>query len=125
VSKRAGRKKDGGGSKQVAGAGQKSQFATKAVFETTKKKEVGVSDLTLISKVSNEAINENLKKRFENAEIYVSRHPTSAAMPHKCVHERAQETRLTLFTDIHWTCAGVRQSFPRSYVAVPMRLFTS
>jgi myosin-1 len=33
---------------------------------------VGVSDLTLISKVSNEAINDNLKKRFENREIYVS-----------------------------------------------------
>lgn len=32
---------------------------------------MGVSDLTLISKISNEAINENLKKRFENAEIYV------------------------------------------------------
>jgi myosin-1 len=31
---------------------------------------VGVSDLTLISKISNEAINDNLKKRFENAEIY-------------------------------------------------------
>jgi myosin heavy subunit len=31
-----------------------------------------VSDLTLISKISNEAINDNLKKRFENAEIYVS-----------------------------------------------------
>jgi len=30
-----------------------------------------VSDLTLISKITNEAINENLKKRFENAEIYV------------------------------------------------------
>lgn len=43
----------------------------KAVFESTKKKEVGVSDLTLISKISNEAINDNLKKRFENAEIYV------------------------------------------------------
>lgn len=43
----------------------------KAQFDTTKKKEVGVSDLTLISKVSNEAINENLKKRFENREIYV------------------------------------------------------
>lgn len=43
----------------------------KATFDTTKKKEVGVSDLTLISKVSNEAINDNLKKRFENAEIYV------------------------------------------------------
>ena len=43
----------------------------KAVFESTKKKEVGVSDLTLLSKISNETINENLKKRFENAEIYV------------------------------------------------------
>lgn len=42
----------------------------KAAYETTKKKEVGVSDLTLISKISNEAINDNLKKRFENAEIY-------------------------------------------------------
>ena len=31
---------------------------------------MGVSDLTLLSKVSNEAINENLKKRFENGEIY-------------------------------------------------------
>jgi myosin-1 len=73
VTKRAGRKKDAGGSKQATGSsggGQKSKFATKAVFESTKKKEVGVSDLTLISKISNEAINENLKKRFENAEIY-------------------------------------------------------
>ncbi|KAK5992925.1 Myosin-1 [Cladobotryum mycophilum] len=42
----------------------------KAMFEVTKKKEIGVSDLTLLSKVSNEAINENLKKRFEGAEIY-------------------------------------------------------
>ena len=32
---------------------------------------MGVSDLTLLSKISNEAINDNLKKRFENAEIYV------------------------------------------------------
>lgn len=68
VSKRAGRKKDAG-----AGGQPKAQFAKKAVFESTKKKEVGVSDLTLISKVSNEAINENLKKRFENGEIYVRR----------------------------------------------------
>ena len=36
----------------------------------SKKKEIGVSDLTLLSKVSNEAINDNLKKRFEGAEIY-------------------------------------------------------
>lgn len=44
----------------------------KAVFESTKKKEIGVSDLTLLSKISNEAINENLKLRFEHDEIYVS-----------------------------------------------------
>ncbi|KAF2806649.1 uncharacterized protein BDZ99DRAFT_573394 [Mytilinidion resinicola] len=69
VSKRAGRKKDASSSKQST-AGPKAQFAKKAVFESTKKKEVGVSDLTLISKISNEAINDNLKKRFENAEIY-------------------------------------------------------
>ncbi|KAJ8117286.1 hypothetical protein OPT61_g1498 [Boeremia exigua] len=71
VSKRAGRKKDAAAAGGAARPGQqKAQFATKAVFETTKKKEVGVSDLTLISKISNEAINDNLKKRFENGEIY-------------------------------------------------------
>lgn len=42
----------------------------KATFDIAKKKEVGVSDLTLLSKVSDEAINENLKKRFENGIIY-------------------------------------------------------
>ncbi|PNY24882.1 Myosin-1 [Tolypocladium capitatum] len=42
----------------------------KATFEVTKKKEIGVSDLTLLSKVSNEAINDNLEKRFRGAEIY-------------------------------------------------------
>lgn len=73
MTKRAGRKKDNAGGKshrddaRGGGGGVK-----RAVFESTKKKEVGVSDLTLISKISNEAINENLKKRFENAEIYVS-----------------------------------------------------
>lgn len=55
----------GGGHAGAAGGRPK-----KATFETTKKKEIGVSDLTLLSKVSNEAINENLKKRFEGAEIY-------------------------------------------------------
>jgi myosin heavy subunit len=79
-SKRAGRKKAA-----EAGGQLPSQFAKKAVFESTKKKEVGVSDLTLISKVSNEAINDNLKKRFENGEIYV-RCPTSAnPARHRCV----------------------------------------
>jgi myosin I len=72
VTRRAGRKKDATGSRQPAGdsGGKGKGFAKKAVFETTKKKEVGVSDLTLISKISNEAINDNLKKRFENREIY-------------------------------------------------------
>ncbi|KAI9741079.1 MAG: class II myosin [Cirrosporium novae-zelandiae] len=69
VSKRAGRKKDHGAHKAAPSSGGKPQIK-KAMFESTKKKEVGVSDLTLISKISNEAINENLKKRFENAEIY-------------------------------------------------------
>ena len=115
MSKRAGRKKDGGGSKPAAGGG----FAAKAVFESTKKKEVGVSDLTLISKVSNEAINENLKKRFENAEIYVRRRPESAAPRQKCAHGTARGIKLMLVADIHWTCAGVRQPFSRPYVATP------
>ncbi|KAL2754955.1 hypothetical protein ACRALDRAFT_2042781 [Sodiomyces alcalophilus JCM 7366] len=42
----------------------------KATYEVSKKREIGVSDLTLLSKVSNEAINDNLKKRFEAREIY-------------------------------------------------------
>ncbi|KAF7547444.1 hypothetical protein G7Z17_g7717 [Cylindrodendrum hubeiense] len=54
------------GSSGAGGSGKPK----KATFETTKKKEIGVSDLTLLSKVSNEAINDNLKKRFEGAEIY-------------------------------------------------------
>lgn len=44
----------------------------KAVYESGKKKTVGVDDLCLLSKISNEAINDNLKVRFENREIYVS-----------------------------------------------------
>ena len=69
VTKRAGRRKDAPAATGGGGGGKPQ--VKKAVFESTKKKEVGVSDLTLISKISNEAINENLKKRFENAEIYV------------------------------------------------------
>jgi myosin-1 len=39
--------------------------------EGVKKKQVGVSDMTLLTKITNEAINENLQKRWQNAEIYV------------------------------------------------------
>lgn len=42
----------------------------KAEFDLHKKKEVGVSDLTLLSKISDESINENLHKRFMNGTIY-------------------------------------------------------
>ncbi|KAF2675074.1 myosin IC heavy chain [Microthyrium microscopicum] len=69
VTKRAGRKKDAGASRSNDASKSKGPIK-RAVFESTKKKEVGVSDLTLISKISNEAINDNLRKRFENAEIY-------------------------------------------------------
>ncbi|RKF73816.1 Myosin-1 [Golovinomyces cichoracearum] len=65
-------KKDG-----TAGVSERSRAAAggntnikKATFDISKKKDVGVSDLTLISKVTNEAINDNLKKRFEHGEIY-------------------------------------------------------
>jgi len=67
ISRRPKDKAGGGGR---AGGAQGGARPMKATFETTKKKEIGVSDLTLLSKVSNEAINENLKKRFEGREIY-------------------------------------------------------
>ncbi|KAJ5818819.1 Myosin-1 [Penicillium riverlandense] len=63
-----------GRSKAVADVGDGRQAGKaqvkKATFESTKKKEIGVSDLTLLSKISNEAINDNLKLRFEHDEIY-------------------------------------------------------
>jgi myosin I len=67
VTKRAGRasKAPGTATKQTA-----KPVVRKAVYETSRKKEVGVSDLTLLSKISNESINENLRKRFEHHEIY-------------------------------------------------------
>ncbi|ODQ44208.1 hypothetical protein PICMEDRAFT_18465 [Pichia membranifaciens NRRL Y-2026] len=54
-----------GGSSSGANGGIK-----KATYDHAKKKEVGVSDLTLLSTITDEAINDNLKKRFENGIIY-------------------------------------------------------
>ncbi|KAJ8104152.1 P-loop containing nucleoside triphosphate hydrolase protein [Lipomyces tetrasporus] len=68
ITKRAGRRAQQGG--QPAKQPAKRGAVKKAVFDSTKRKEVGVSDLTLLSKVSEDAINENLKKRFENGIIY-------------------------------------------------------
>ena len=38
--------------------------------EGFKKKQVGVSDMTLLTTITNESINENLQKRWTNGEIY-------------------------------------------------------
>ncbi|KAL2271027.1 hypothetical protein VTJ83DRAFT_398 [Remersonia thermophila] len=64
---KAARAERGGGGGESGSGKSKPK---KATFDTTKKKEIGVSDLTLLRTVSNEAINENLKKRFEGGEIY-------------------------------------------------------
>lgn len=57
------------------GKGTKQQPAKrngiqKATFDAHKKREVGVSDLTLLTKITDDAIHDNLKKRFENGTIY-------------------------------------------------------
>ncbi|EPQ26326.1 uncharacterized protein PFL1_05975 [Pseudozyma flocculosa PF-1] len=76
ISKRAGAKKGAAKSapppsKSNAGASSSKGGVAKADWrEGFKKPQAGVSDMTLLSKVSNEEINSNLQKRFENAEIY-------------------------------------------------------
>ncbi|KAG0301227.1 class II myosin [Dissophora globulifera] len=56
----------------MAPKSKKTNAPQKANFfqESIKKKSAGVSDMTLLTKVQNETINDNLKKRFENQEIY-------------------------------------------------------
>ncbi|CDF88994.1 ZYBA0S03-06678g1_1 [Zygosaccharomyces bailii CLIB 213] len=62
--------KKGARTKTAAAPQKRSAKIKKAAFDTTKRKEVGVSDLTLLSTISDEAINDNLKKRFKNGSIY-------------------------------------------------------
>ncbi|SCV00461.1 LAMI_0G05204g1_1 [Lachancea mirantina] len=62
--------KRGARSKAVEQPAKRSGQIKKATFDAGKKKEVGVSDLTLLSTISDEAINDNLKKRFQNGSIY-------------------------------------------------------
>lgn len=64
-----------------------------------------MSDLTLLSKISNEAINDNLKKRFENAEIYVR-------LAHG-VRKHTGSSINGLSIDLHWACAGLCQPLSR------------
>lgn len=54
--------KKGARRKDVKEPKKRSAKIKKATFDANKKKEVGVSDLTLLSKISDESINENLKK---------------------------------------------------------------
>ena len=104
VTKRAQRKKEPTAKGPSSSRrGKETQQVKKAVFESTKKKEVGVSDLTLISKITNEAINDNLKKRFENREIYVG-WPVLRGIEKE--EECGDFADLELLLDIHRPCAG-------------------
>ncbi|PKI83271.1 Myo1p [Malassezia vespertilionis] len=69
ISKRAGAKKAG---RAVPGAGASSNRGiVKADWrEGFKKPQAGVSDMTLLTQITNDAINQNLQKRFANGEIY-------------------------------------------------------
>lgn len=75
ISKKAGKKGavpaangGGGGSKAPP---KKGGIAKADWREGFKKPQAGVSDMTLLTTISNEAVNQNLEKRFKNAEIYV------------------------------------------------------
>ncbi|OCF74371.1 myosin-1 [Kwoniella mangroviensis CBS 8886] len=76
ISKKAGKKGVsgllGGGGGGGGGGGAKSQKVQKADWSEgfKKKKAAGVPDMTLLSTITNEAINDNLKQRFNNQEIY-------------------------------------------------------
>ncbi|KAF7303216.1 Microfilament motor [Mycena kentingensis (nom. inval.)] len=65
-SKKAGKKSAGTAPKK----GQAGKVAKADWKEGFKKKQVGVSDMTLLTTISNESINENLQKRWTNQEIY-------------------------------------------------------
>ncbi|KAJ7040318.1 P-loop containing nucleoside triphosphate hydrolase protein [Mycena alexandri] len=66
-SKKAGKKAAAAPKK---GGGQAGKVAKADWKEGFKKKQVGVSDMTLLTTISNESINDNLQKRWTNGEIY-------------------------------------------------------
>ena len=67
ISKRAGARKAGGSAPPPA---VQRGIAKADWREGFKKPQAGVSDMTLLTQITNEAINDNLHKRFSNAEIY-------------------------------------------------------
>ncbi|KAG6813218.1 class II myosin [Tricholoma furcatifolium] len=64
-SKKAGKKVTPAPKKGAQGKVAKADWK-----EGFKKKQVGVSDMTLLTTISNESVNENLQKRWTNGEIY-------------------------------------------------------
>ncbi|OCH86667.1 hypothetical protein OBBRIDRAFT_890343 [Obba rivulosa] len=69
ISKKAG-KKVAATPKKGGGAASKQGVAKADWKEGFKKKQVGVSDMTLLTTITNEAINENLDKRWKAGDIY-------------------------------------------------------
>ena len=67
ISKKAGKK---GAGQASAPAPKKGGVAKADWREGFKKPQAGVSDMTLLTTISNESVNQNLEKRFRNAEIY-------------------------------------------------------
>lgn len=80
--------------------------------------------MTLLSKITNEAINENLEKRWKNAEIYVC-FPLSSGLLQICCDDRViQQVKPSLcsvgnllpsFIDLYWTCLDFCQSLQGSW----------
>ncbi|KAJ3929553.1 MAG: myosin-1 [Lentinula lateritia] len=68
-SKKAGKKVTPTAKKSSGGA-SKGKVAKADWKEGFKKKQIGVSDMTLLSTISNESINDNLSKRWKGGEIY-------------------------------------------------------
>ncbi|KAB5591955.1 Myosin-1 [Ceratobasidium theobromae] len=66
-SKKAGKKGAAAAAPKKAGAAKVQKADWKEGF---KKKQAGVSDMTLLTTISNESVNENLEKRWKNGEIY-------------------------------------------------------
>lgn len=71
ISKKAGKKGAASG-KSAAPPPKKGGVAKADWREGFKKPQAGVSDMTLLTTISNEAVTQNLEKRYKNAEIYVS-----------------------------------------------------
>lgn len=71
ISKRAGAKKAGRAAGAPAAAPSSRGIVKADWREGFKKPQAGVSDMTLLTQITDEAINSNLQKRFANGEIYV------------------------------------------------------